>query len=187
MSGAAPRAGGIDSLTAGARRRFALEATGRTVHLKLRAVVRGVTSAVRSGNVSAIRAAAHFQQAGTHQHISHLRLWLRGRLVADYGVPFCVPGPTATIRDKHGGALATVQITIQDVIGFIKITHRHHPLDVVVRGGSGIVRASSAAAARARLPDSGTVSIARRRYAVRSFSERAFGGEPIKVWIIGRA
>jgi hypothetical protein len=53
----------------------------------------------------------------------------------------------------------------------------------VVRGG-GQVRTLLPAAAQARLPARGQVTLAGRRYAVRSFRERAWGGVPVTVWIL---
>lgn len=188
----APDAAGrsrIDRIFIKARRRYLTEASGSTTRYKLNAIVHApaLVRAVRSGNIAAIRAAALHQQAGTHQHISHLRLWLGRRLVADLGVPFCVRGPTAPIRSKRGKVLATVQITVQDVIGFIRIMRRTSPAQVIARGAYGDVRTSLHAAAATRLPDRGFAVVAGRRYAVRSFRETALSGEPLHIWILVQA
>jgi hypothetical protein len=46
------------------------------------------------------------------------------------------------------------------------------------------VRTLLPAAAHAHLPARGTVTLAGRRYAVRSFAQRAWAGEPVTVWIL---
>jgi hypothetical protein len=183
------RAPGIDALARTAHSRYTIEATGATVHQKLNAVARApaLIRALEGGNPAAIQAAAYHQQAGTHQHISHLVIIRGGRVLADSGVPFCVRGPSKVIRDRRGRTLGTLQVTVQDVIGFVRYVHRNVHVNVVVRGrGPAHQLTSWKAAARVRLPDSGDVQIGPRRYPVRSFTEKAFGGEPIKVWIIGR-
>jgi hypothetical protein len=103
-------------------------------------------------------------------------------VVVDAGVPFVVDGPHVTLPGGY-----TLRISIQDEIGFVRLIHRHHAVDVVVRGqGSGHVRSSLPAAATATLPRSGPTTIAGVRYDVRSFSRTALGGEPVQIWILGR-
>ena len=84
----------------------------------------------------------------------------------------------------HGRQVGTLLVSIQDVTGFVKLVHRRTGAEVVVRGGSGQVRESLSAAARARLPASGGVRIAGHNYLVRSFRERGWGGEPLTVWVL---
>jgi hypothetical protein len=65
--------------------------------------------------------------------------------------------------------------------------HRHHPIDVVVRGRRrGHVRTSLPAALRVRLPERGTVTIAGHRCRVRTLSRTALGGESVRIWILAR-
>jgi hypothetical protein len=60
-------------------------------------------------------------------------------------------------------------------------------VDVVVRGrGPAHVRTSLPGAARLTLPSSGTVTIGRHRYRVRSFRERGLAGETLRIWILER-
>ena len=109
-------------------------------------------------------------------------------MLADAGGAFVVAPSTRTLRGAGGRVLATLQVSIQDVIGYVRYLHRNHPVDVVVRGSrASHVESSLPAARRAKLPDRGTVTLARRRYVVRSFREVALGGEPIRVWILVRA
>jgi hypothetical protein len=125
---------------------------------------------------------ARFASVWYHQHVSRLQI-LRGlRVIADQGVPFVVDGPHTTLPGK-----LTLRISIQDEIGFVRLLHRHHPVDVVVRGrGAGHVRASLPAALHVHLPDSGAVTVAGRRYQVSTLSRTALGGEPVKIWILAR-
>jgi hypothetical protein len=48
------------------------------------------------------------------------------------------------------------------------------------------VRTSLPSAATAALPARGLVTIAGRRYDVRSFSRTSLGGEPVTVWVLAR-
>jgi hypothetical protein len=65
--------------------------------------------------------------------------------------------------------------------------HRNYPVDVVVRGsGSAHVRSSLPAAANVQLPNSGTVTVAGKRYQVGSFQAKALGGETVRAWILQR-
>jgi hypothetical protein len=80
-----------------------------------------------------------------------------------------------------------LQLSIQDVIGYVKYMHRNVDVDVVVRGrGAAHVRTSLPAAARVALPSSGTVTVGGHRYRVRSFSEHGLAGEPLRIWILKR-
>jgi hypothetical protein len=178
-----------DRLFAIARKHYADEVGGRTVHQKLAAAARApaVLSALRAGNMAALQAAVYYQQAGTHQHISHMRVIRGSQVLADSGVVFCVAGASQQLKDAHGRPLATMQATIQDEIGFVRLMHRTQPVDVVIRGrGPAHVRTSLNQALGVKLPDNGLVKIAGRRYAVRSFNQMAWAGEPVKVWILVR-
>jgi hypothetical protein len=79
----------------------------------------------------------------------------------------------------HGRTLGTLLVSIQDVTGFVKLVHNLTGAGVLARGASGRVRTSLGAADHVRLPSSGRVTIAGRRYSVRSFHELAWGGEPL--------
>jgi hypothetical protein len=122
-----------------------------------------------------------FSSVWYHQHVSRLQILRAGSRLVDTGVPFVVDGPHTTLP---GGD--TLRISIQDEIGFVRLIHRHNPVDVVVRGQGGQVRSSLPAAATASLPPSGRVTIAGVRYDVRSFTRTALGGQPVQVWILSR-
>jgi hypothetical protein len=81
----------------------------------------------------------------------------------------------------------TLQLAIQDEIGFVRFMHRNYGVDVVVRGRvPGHVRTSLPAAASASLPAAGSVRIAGQRYRVTSFRDHAWDGEPVTVSILQR-
>jgi hypothetical protein len=81
--------------------------------------------------------------------------------------------------------LGTLQLSIEDVIGYVKYMHRNVHVDVVFRGrGAAHVRTSLPAAARVALQSSGTVTVDGHRYRVRSFSERGLAGETLMIWIL---
>jgi hypothetical protein len=108
--------------------------------------------------------------------------------VTERGVPFVVNGPQVKLRGRNGRVLGTLQVALQDEIGFVRLMHRNYPVDVVVRGTSAAdVRSSLPAATHAALPARGTVRLAGRMYAVRSFTETAWNGEPVTIWFLAAA
>jgi hypothetical protein len=198
--GAAPRSASgaaavattsIDRLTAVAKRRYSKEARGAEVRATLHRVASDpvVRGALESGDMARLRSyvRGRFGRVWYHWHVSRLRILRGSRMVVDVGVPFVIAPSQLALRDAHGRSLGTLQVSIQDVVGFVRFMHRNYPVDVVVRGwGAAHVKTSLAAARDARLPDSGTATVAGHRYRVRSFGGIALGGEPVKVWILQR-
>jgi hypothetical protein len=184
-----PRASAIDRLTALARSRYANEVGGRGVVAKLHRVGSDPTllRTLESGNLAAARAyvARQYPSVWYHWHVSRMRILQGSRIAVDAGVPFVVAPAQMTLHGTGGRPLGTLQVSIQDEIGFVRLMHRNHPVDIVVRGrGASHVRTSLAAAAHAQLPASGRTTIGGRRYQVRSFRQTALGGEPVTVWIL---
>ena len=182
-------AAAIDNLTQVARRRYAVEVHGGVAIGTLHRVGRDPTllRTLQSGNLSATRAYVQrqFPAVWYHWHVSRLRILKGSRVVIDTGVPFVVAPSQMTLRGPGGRVLGTLETSIQDEIGFVRYMHRNYPVDVVVRGqGAAHVKSSLPAAANAQLPSSGSVTLAGRRYAVRSFKETALAGEPVTVWIL---
>jgi hypothetical protein len=182
---AAAAAAPVDRFAAMAMRQYTRETSGSVARADLRQISRepGLRAAARSGNVATLRAYVN-QRFPTwyHQHVSRLQILRGPKTIVDMGVPFVVDGPHVTLP---GGD--TLRISIQDEIGFVRLLHRHNPVEVVVRGqGTGHVRSSLPAATNAALPTSGRVTIAGLRYDVRSFSSTALGGEPVRIWILKR-
>jgi hypothetical protein len=172
----------------GAMRRFQIESRGSTIHADLRYIAhdRVLLNALSSGNLAVARAeVGRLQHSQIVKHVTRIRL-LRGSRVLVDGWPssFDVAGSERELRDRRGRSLGRVQITIQDIIGFIKLEHRHNATEVVVRGGHGRVRTLLPAAQKLSLPLSGCASVGARRYMVRSFKETGFVGEPLTIWLL---
>jgi hypothetical protein len=179
----------VDRMTAVAKQRWKIERSGGVVRRQARRMSRDpeLLRALRAGNRARLAAAVRRLQATPHAHISRLRVVRGAQVLADAGVPFCVAPASRTLRDTAGRPIGRLEVSIQDVIGFVRLMHRNYPVNVVVRGnGAAHVRSSLAAATNAQLPASGDVRLAGRRYAVRSFGEQALGGEPVRVWILVR-
>jgi hypothetical protein len=176
----------VDRIASAAERQYRRETSGAVIRADLHRIAgeAGLRSAARSGNVASLKAYVNqrFPNVWYHQHISRLQILRAGKIIVDAGVPFVVDGPSVTLP---GGD--TLRISIQDEIGFVRLIHRHNPVEVVVRGqGAGHVRSSLPAAATASLPSGGQTTIAGVRYQVHSFRRTALGGEPVQIWILGR-
>ena len=189
---AATAAAPVDHLTAVARRRYAVEVHGGVAIGTARRVAHDPTllRTLQAGNVAATQAYVRrqFPAVWYHWHVSRMRVRQGSRLVVETGVPFAMAPSTMTLRSSGGRAVGTLEVSVQDVIGFVRFMHRNYPVDVVVRGqGAAHVRTSLPAAAHASLPSRGPVTIAGRRYLARSFHETAWDREPVTVWILTKA
>jgi hypothetical protein len=146
--------------------------------------------ALARGDAAAAQAEAHTQLYSTLNHTAHVTriAVLRGSralvnaTINANGVFVCAPG--VRVLRLHGHPLGTLLVSIQDVVGFVKLIHRLVHVQALVRGASGLVRTSLPAAAQVALPASGRVTIASRPYLVRSFSEVGWGREPLTVWVL---
>jgi hypothetical protein len=149
--------------------------------------------ALRRGDVAGAQAEADDQLRSPGNHFAHVtrisvargsRVLVNATVNSD-GVFVVAPG--SRVLRSHGRPLGTLLVSIQDVTGYVKVVHDLTGADVVARGASGRVRISRGAPAVGRLPLSGNVTIAGRRYFVRSFHEVGWGHEPLTVWILERA
>ncbi len=160
------------------------------IHADLRYIAhdRVLLDALRSNNIAAVRAeVGRLQHSQIVKHVTRMRV-LRGSRVLVDGWPtsFDVAGSERELRE-HGRSLGRVQITIQDIIGFIKLEHKHEGAEVVARGAQGQVRTLLAGARHVSLPGNGCVQVGGRRYVVGSFKETGFIGEPLTIWLLTRA
>jgi hypothetical protein len=179
----------IDRLAIVARARYSEEVNGAAVHKQLRRVAADpvLLRDQQTGNLAALRAEVRLQDATPHAHISRLRVVRGSRVLADAGVVFVVAPAQRALHDARGRYLGTLQLSIQDVIGYVKYMRRNVHVDVVVHGhGAAHVRTSLPAAGRVALPSSGIVTVAGRRYLARSFSEHGLAGETLRIWILKR-
>jgi hypothetical protein len=150
----------------------------------LNALSRGDLAGAQAEGDAQLRAPInHYAHVTRISVISGSRVLVNATVNSD-GVFVVAPG-TRALR-LRGRLLGTLLVSLQDVTGFVKLTHRDTGAEVLARGGSGHVRTSLAAAAAVRLPASGRITIAGRGYLVRSFREVAWGNEPLTVWILQR-
>jgi hypothetical protein len=141
----------------------------------------GLLDGLSTGNFSLARHAMHHQPI---RHAVAVRVTRGGRTLIDVGLRFVVGGRVHALHNAQGVYLGRIEVSIQDVIGFIKLIHRLTGCEVVVAGSTGQAMSSLAAAAGAVLPARGPVTVAGREYTVSSFRERGFAGEPLRVSIL---
>jgi hypothetical protein len=128
--------------------------------------------------------------ANHFEHVTRISVVRGGRVLVNATLNSdgaFVDAPATRELALHGRSLGTLLVSIQDVTGFVKLVHRRTGAEVLARGSSGQVRTSLPAAAHRALPAAGSVSIAGRRYTVRSFGEIGWGGEALTVWVLERA
>jgi hypothetical protein len=180
------RSTGLARATAIARRTYRLEAHGSAAPASVRRISRDrvLLAALRSHDARATRAAALHQLFLPRYHVVRLRVLRGSRSLVDVGGRFVSAGARLELRTAAGRPLGRLEASIQDVIGFVKLVHRRSGAQAVVRGSHGHVATLLPAAAKARLPAAGRVRIGGRAYAVRSFRETGFAGEPLRVWIL---
>jgi hypothetical protein len=174
-----------------AKLRYLIESRGSTTRSDLRYIAHDgiLLSALRSGDLAAARAEIHsLQHSQIVKHVTRIRV-LRGSRVLIDGWPssFDVGGSERELRDSRGRSLGRLQITIQDVIGFIKLEHRLNATEVLARGARGQVRTLLPGARSASLPQSGCTRVGGRQYVVSSFQETSFTGEPLTIWLLTAA
>jgi hypothetical protein len=119
-------------------------------------------------------------------HISHIEIVRGGQSIVSVGKGFVVGAQPVGLRTRRGASLGTLEVSIQDVIGFVRLLHRRTGADVIVRGNGGRVSSSIQAGFGASLPSRGAVTLAGRRYHVASFSVAGLLGEPLTVWVLSR-
>jgi hypothetical protein len=186
VRGASRRA---DAVLRRAVHRYRDEAGGAVIHTDLRRIAHDqrLLHALASNDLAAAQAAAASELAN-HHHVVQLRV-LRGQRVVVDANPgsFDVAGSSRPLAGPHGGRLGTLQITIQDVVGFIKLMRRHDgAAATVVRGASGHVETDLPAADHRTFPPRGCVTVAGAPYLVRSFQTANFTGEALTVWVFVR-
>ncbi|MCA1689793.1 MAG: hypothetical protein LC720_04950 [Actinobacteria bacterium] len=168
--------------------RYHLESGGAAVRAALSLVARdpALGDALAAGDLAAAGREALRWVAGRH-HITAIRVVRAGRvLVGTERYPFDVAGARRVLR-RGGRVLGTLEVTIQDVIGFIRLVHKFTGSQVVVRGAAGDARSSLPAALAAPLPTSGCASVGGHAYAVRSFGVADFTGAALRIWILTAA
>ena len=161
--------GAMDAYVNVAQRIYASERDGSAVHASLRRISHD-RAAMAGSRPELLR-----QLFLPAFHVVRLRVVRDGR-ATDVGGRFVVDGPT----------LNGLTISIQDVLGYVKLVSKLTGQGIVVRGNPGHVVSSSPAFQQVSLPASGTVSVDGHEYLVRSFTERGFAGEHLRIWLLGQ-
>lgn len=168
------------------------EIDGPKLHRDLRRIAGDqiLLRALASGNLAAAATEANAQlrsQLNHAAHVTRISVVRNSRVLFNATVNkdgvFVIPPARERLR-SHGRALGTLLVSIQDVTGFLKLTHDRTGAQAIARGAGGQVRSTLPAAERTRLPSSGHATIAGKRYLVRSFRILGWGGEAITVWIL---
>ena len=174
----------LNSAVSHAEARFNLEVTGSAVHTQLTRIAQDPTflGALRTGRFAAALAEADRQLI---DHVVRIRVSRGSRILVDANpTSFSVAGPALELRQHDGSALGQLRITIQDVLGFVKLVHKFTHAELLVRGGRGAFVTSLASLSHRTLPRSGCVSSGGRSYLVGSFGQRSFTGDPVTVWVL---
>jgi hypothetical protein len=172
------------AVTAVAKRRYDHEHFGVAVHDALRRVARD-RMLLHDLSAGSMRAALAEGNRQLILHTVRIRVVHASRVVMDANSKsFAVGGAKEELYGLRHKALGRAEVTVQDILGFIKLVHKYHPGDVVVRGQNGHIESSLRAATRVRLPASGCTTIAGHQYLVRSFPRTGFAGEPLKIWVL---
>jgi hypothetical protein len=182
----------IDRITAAARALYAEQVAGAHSLAVLHRL--GADPALlrmlASGNSGSVRAYVSQQYPRTwyHWHISRMRISRGSKVVSEVGVRFVLPASQMALHGSGGRTLGTLQVSMQDEIGFVRLMHRRYHVHVVIRGrGPKHLRASMRAAGLAKLPATGSIVLGGRHYLARSFHEPAWDGEPVTIWILMKA
>ena len=166
-----------------ARHRYHEEANGLAAHVALRRAARDarLLHALRVHDLAVARAEGERLLVG---HLVRLRVVSGARVLVDANASsFAVKGPSQALRARGGRVLGQLSVTVQDVIGFVKLVERHGNADTVVRGTRGQTATLLASVPRP-LPRSGCATTGGVTYAVGSFPEVSFTGEALTVWIL---
>jgi hypothetical protein len=118
------------------------------------------------------------------RHAVRERVTRGNRTLVDVGLRFVIAGQRHPLHAPDGTYLGRIEISIQDVIGFVRLFHRLTGADIAVRGWAVHAKSSLPTLPRFPLPRSGPVSVAGRAYFVSSFTRTGFAGEPLTVWIL---
>jgi hypothetical protein len=176
-----------DAALRAAEARYRLEERGATIHTDLRQIAhdKSLIGALGSGNIAAALAAANRQLV---RHVVQIRVLSGERVLLDANpTSFDVAGSALELHAANGRSLGRLQITVQDLIGFIKLVRKLDHANVVVHGAAGQMKTSLPAAAHIPLPRSGCTQFGARRYVVRSFQAVSFVGEPLTISVLTAA
>jgi len=179
-----PAGARLDAYTDVARRLYSLEAGGTVARVAAKRLARDprLAAAARSGTRHALRTAALHQLFLPGKHVVRLSLDRGPSSLVDVGGLFVV-APAARRIPGTGGAV--VSASVQDVVGYVKLYHRLTGQAIVVRGRPGHVEARPASMLHVPMPArAGALQVGGRPYAARTFAERGWAGEPLRVTVL---
>lgn len=175
---------GVQLATLGgvAKRIYVEESHGTVDQGPLRSLERDnlLVRAAARGDAKAMQAEANRAMVAA-SHITGIRIVRGSRVLGDAHLPFVVGGTLRPFRRAPGDR---IEISIQDILGYVSLVHRVTGAEVMVRGSSGQGLASLPAATRAVLPRSGRTQVAGRAYDVISFGEPGWAGEHLTIWLL---
>jgi hypothetical protein len=185
----------IGTTVARAKAIYRNETEGAKVPVELARIARdgALLRALSRGDLAGAQAEAERQLRIRLNHTAHVtrisvirgsQVLVNATVNAD-GVFVVTPG--RRLLRFHGRPLGVLLVSLQDVTGYVKLINHVTGADALVRGASGHVRTSLPAARRLALPPAGPVTIAGRSYLTRSFPEKAWGNEPLRVWVLQRS
>jgi hypothetical protein len=183
----------IASAIAVAKHLYGNEINGGRVHhdLQLVAANQLLMNDLSRGDLGGAQAEAYRQMTGIPvEHITRVSVISGRRTLINAvwnGNGTFVVAPLAQTLEFHGRRLGTLLVSVQDVVGYVKLIHTDTGAQAVVRGASGQIRASLPAAAHFKLPRSGYVTIAGSRYLVGSFHLAGWAKESLTAWVLEAA
>ncbi|HWH09602.1 MAG TPA: hypothetical protein VG165_00595 [Solirubrobacteraceae bacterium] len=168
----------------GAKFRYAYERDGPAAAAALQQIQddSALGDDLAAGRLGPAQAAANAQLVN---HRVRIQIALpTGRVIGVNPTSFAVAGAQGAIRAAAGRVVGRVEVSIQDILGFVKLGHKFTGAELRVTGRPGHVVSSLPAAVGASLPAFGCVTLAGRRYATRTFGETGFAGEGLTISVL---
>jgi hypothetical protein len=147
-------------------------------------VMRSLPGLIRGLETGNLRLARRTLDQIPVRHAVHERITRGGRTVLDVGLKFVVAGQRHPLHAPSGRYLGRMEISVQDVIGYVRLFHRLTGGEIVVRGRRGHAKSSLPSLRHAGLPARGPATVDGSSYFVSSFARTGFAGERLFVWIL---
>jgi hypothetical protein len=180
----------VAAVIAGVKHIYANEIDGRRASEGLAFVAsdQALLEAISGGDLTAAQVTAQLlMTTNPVLHLTRIAVVANGRAVVNAvwnSNGSFVSAPVTRPLTYRGRRLGTVLVSVQDVVGLIKLIGRDLGAQAVIRGSSGQVRASTPAVAAANLPDAGTVTISGISYYVGSLHLNGWRNELLTVWVL---
>ena len=139
--------------------------------------------AVAGGNRAAIREAVT-SLVYSHTHVVRLRVTHGSSVLADVGGPYILAPVAGTLR-LHGRSIGHYVLSVQDDVGYVKLSTRFIGAPVVMRAGSHPVPVEGLLTPGPKsIPAHGPVTYRQTRYEAFSFNARAFPSGPLRISLL---